>query len=327
MKKIVAFLLIATLILSCSCTKKDDEDAYLPSDEATNKESSDSSKADENNQNDSVDKEQNPQQNQKPEQEDKNEPIYDDSNANPASDFDYFKDNASGIVITKYKGTKNDVVIPNYIDGLPVASIALFCNETITSVVIPDTVKKIGVSAFENCDSLKEVVFGKGLIEIEFNAFKGCDSLKKVVLPPNLLKIGSRCFYECSSLEEVFINKNLTTWGESPFGFNKKLKAITFEDGIKQIGDDSFGGAFFNNPSLETVTIPSSVIAIESAAFSNCENLKSVYFEGDAPTSVGMYAFHKPAENNWEPVTLYYKPNAKGWNTTKLKDQYSLKAY
>jgi hypothetical protein len=78
----------------------------------------------------------------------------------------------AGVVITKYKGTKKDIIIPDKINGLPVIgfypfaffncgldhvtfpetidSIGGFMNNNLTSIVIPKSVKFIEPEAFAN---------------------------------------------------------------------------------------------------------------------------------------------------------------------------------
>ena len=89
---------------------------------------------------------------------------------NSASDFEYKIEN-DGVILTGYKGTRTDMVIPREIEGLPVIEIGESsfdsCHVTgkytnINSVVIPNTVKVIGDSAFSST-SLTKVVIPKSV--------------------------------------------------------------------------------------------------------------------------------------------------------------------
>ena len=53
-------------------------------------------------------------------------------------------------------------------------------NASVVSVVIPDTVRKIGANAFANCPNLKSVTVGNGVTEIGYNFIKNCPNLEKV---------------------------------------------------------------------------------------------------------------------------------------------------
>ena len=70
-------------------------------------------------------------------------------------------DPRNGVIITRYKGPDSgEVVIPKTIGGYEVKKISdgAFQNCTgITSIVIPDSVISIGVSAFSGCTSLAEI--------------------------------------------------------------------------------------------------------------------------------------------------------------------------
>ena len=83
-----------------------------------------------------------------------------EAKANPITDF-YFEANKTftEITIYRYDGKSPNVVIPSEIEGIPVTEINSFSsymNPTkITSVVIPDTVKKIGKEALRQCKELK----------------------------------------------------------------------------------------------------------------------------------------------------------------------------
>lgn len=84
----------------------------------------------------------------------------------PVEDFDYSR-SESGIVIEKYFGAAENVVIPSKIDGVPVV--------------------RIGFKAFDRCRNLLELRLPAGLTSINSRAFDGCDNLKTVYLPRTLL--------------------------------------------------------------------------------------------------------------------------------------------
>ena len=75
--------------------------------------------------------------------------------------------------------------------------------------------------------------------------------------------------------------------------------------------------------SLKEVTIPASVSKIEINPFLNCNSLKTVKFMGDAPTSAEGWPFGYPNKE----IIIYYNPETSGWDTTALKDDYTLVPY
>ena len=87
-------------------------------------------------------------------------------------------------VIKKSRGYEGDIVIPETVvcneRTYRVTSIGkeafAFCYP-LTSITIPDSVKKIGWKAFLYCDSLEEIIIGNCVKSIGWHAFDGCDSL------------------------------------------------------------------------------------------------------------------------------------------------------
>ena len=85
-----------------------------------------------------------------------------------------------------------------------------FSTLDIKSVVIPSSVKSIGMDAFLGCVSLSDLFLSEGLISIEDNAFCGCHSLTYLLLPEGLETIGFESFTLCSKLKSVSIPSSVT---------------------------------------------------------------------------------------------------------------------
>ena len=62
-----------------------------------------------------------------------------------------------------------------------------------------------GKGAFSGCSSLSKVVLPPNLIKIGLSAFKECTSLSEITLPPNLAEIGHSAFYGCTSLSVIVL--------------------------------------------------------------------------------------------------------------------------
>ena len=54
-----------------------------------------------------------------------------------------------------------------------------FC-DPLTSITIPDSIKRIGWKAFLDCESLEEIIIGNSVKGIGRHAFDGCDSLLSI---------------------------------------------------------------------------------------------------------------------------------------------------
>lgn len=119
-----------------------------------------------------------------------------------------------------------------------------FARERIKSVTIPDSVRKIGESAFNGRDGLKNIDFGKGVKEIGNRAFFGCAGLKSVTLPDGVKTIGANAFESCGNLEEITLGKGVKEIGEYAFSRCGKLTKITLPESLERLGDRTFYECF-----------------------------------------------------------------------------------
>lgn len=163
-------------------------------------------------------------------------------------DFGYYVINKNELMITEYKGTEKDVVIPETYNNYTVTTIGsfVFNDSDITSVTIPDTVT-----------------------EIQDYAFGSCKQLKSVKLSANLKKLGSDVFFFCSSLESIEIPASIEDLGIYTFTASG-LKSVTIPESetLTKIG----GYVFYQCPNLTEVNLPATIKEIDKRAFSDCSN-------------------------------------------------------
>lgn len=106
--------------------------------------------------------------------------------------------------VVSYSGKAQKVVIPSKVSSSPVTEIAGECFwqvRTMTSVSIPDSVEKIGHTAFNECTALKSITLPKKLASLGDAAFWYCTSLEKVVFRSSLKTLGENVFRGCSKVK------------------------------------------------------------------------------------------------------------------------------
>ena len=124
------------------------------------------------------------------------------------------------IIITAYKGSDVDVVVPSMIDGHEVTKIDNYVfndNTSITSVKLPDTVTEIGRSVFKGCTSLVNVYIPETVTNIAKYTFENCPMLESITLLEGMTRIEPFTFAECPSLKTVVIPDSITSIDSNAF--------------------------------------------------------------------------------------------------------------
>ena len=142
----------------------------------------------------------------------------------------------------------------------------LYCS-SLSEIVIPSSVTRIGDSAFDTCSSLSEIVIPSSVTSIGDSAFYGCYSLSEIVIPSSVTSIGDGAFSSCDSLSEIVIPSSITSIGKGVFSGCSSLSEIVIPSCVTSIGDSAFSGC----NSLSKIVIPSSVTSIGDSAFYKCK--------------------------------------------------------
>ena len=161
------------------------------------------------------------------------------------------------------------------------------CSGLNGSLVLPEGVKFIGMSAFQGCTSLDEVVLNENLQVIQAYAFEGCSSLtQEITLPRNFESLGRRAFANCSSLYgTVKFNRDFYMFmGTEGYGssagecFTNCSKIETVDMSDPDFLDEIPYGTFSGCTSLKTVLLPPMLDRIDNYAFSGCTSLDNIAF-------------------------------------------------
>ena len=166
------------------------------------------------------------------------------------------------------------------------SKIIAFRDKNTTSYVIPDSVTRIGGSAFANCSSLSRLVIPNSVTSIGESAFWHCFTLSSLVIPNSVTSVGKWAFEGCISLGSLVIPDGVTSIGDGAFRDCSSLTSLVIPDGVTSIGDN----AFRHCSSLRSIVIPDSVTSIGGYAFLDCKSLTSLVIP-DSVTSIGDNAF------------------------------------
>ena len=219
-----------------------------------------------------------------------------------------------------YVGNDTELVLPeNYNSEQYEIYQYAFYDNSITSIIIPDSVAIIGEYAFNDCSSLTSVVFGENiqLASIGDFAFSGCGILMRIVIPDSVTSIGESAFRGCSSLTCVVFGENsqLTSIGNSVFIHCSSLTSIEIPDSVTSIGDFVFQRC----SSLTNIEIPNSVTSIGKGAFSFCYKLVEVINKSSLSITAGS--------SNYGNVAYYAIEVHNGESKMVNKDGYLFYTY
>ncbi len=237
------------------------------------------------------------------------------------------------LMITSYKGSETEIEVPAAIgkakvtvigrNSFSASSEARNKNESrklIEKITVSEGIVEIGSEAFCECESLSELVLPSSIKKVGHDAFKGCSKLydkagrfvfnnvfwdfdyhlskgkklvvpdgvtrianyaiadlpfpypiiKQVVLPESLEEIGERSFSHCH-LNQVNIPAKVKVINDEAF-YSGGLSKLELSEGLEVIGVSAFSYNY-----IKELTLPKTVKTIGDGAFHGCEYLKDIY--------------------------------------------------
>ncbi len=224
----------------------------------------------------------------------------------------------SGTTLVKYKGSEENVAIP---EGITEIKNSAFYSSNVKSVKVPSSVTKIEeiglycskVESFEvdagnkYYKSIDGVVYskdGRTLVQfpngrsgyydmpnevenVKMSSISGCTKLTGLNLSSRLTRIIPHMFCG-TAFSTLEIPRSVTSIGNNAFEMCTALTSITIPGNVSTIEDNAFSCC----GSLRSVTISEGVVHMGSCAFFNCTMLSSVTLPSSLNT-IGAYAFQQ----------------------------------
>ena len=267
-----------------------------------------------------------------------------------------------GREIYQYDGDINEVsklIFPEKIDGKLVLSVSDFIprtddfNRTIKTIVLPNTLKRIGDDSFNSAHGLETINIPANVETIGIRAFTECYNLKNINVDPrnkyisqkNGVLYSNKTIFSGPNCTQADLSGSASEILDYAFYRNKNLCDVTFGDNIKTVGEGAFGDcnkitnlnlgkvetigdfAFKNAKSYDDLVIPATVKSIGVQAFDykeyNDDPDRSFFFKGNAPS---MYASDSKEYSFPKDAVLYYVEGTEGWDAA-VPQSYTLRKW
>lgn len=166
-----------------------------------------------------------------------------------------------------------------------------FEDTSIECLVIPATVKTLGLELFKGWNSSQKVVINYNNYEAKVSEedyttpFTGTDAVFEVSICNGVMEIGENAFNGMASLKEIAIPESVYTIKDNAFK-GTALKTLSMGENVVSIGD----GSFMDCTSLESVVFDSNLESIGNEAFANCSSIKGIKLP-DSVKTIGNGSF------------------------------------
>ena len=118
-------------------------------------------------------------------------------------------------------------------------------NDTLTSIVIPDSVTEFDWYAFDNCYNLTSVNIPNGVTTLPEGLFEYCDKLASITIPDSVTTVEDCVFMSCIGLTDITLGKKVTSVGANVFYGCEALSRVEFLSTTPPTLSES---AFYINP-------------------------------------------------------------------------------
>lgn len=199
---------------------------------------------------------------------------------------------ASGYVST-YRG---DVVIPAQVtrgfdtyNVTQIGNLAMFNNQSLYTLRLPEGIVAIGSQAFSHCYSLTSINIPASVNRIADYAFEYCEDLTAVSLPARLATVGDGVFQQCKGLRSIEVDPECVEFKSIDgvlYGNVTSSKGMTLlvypgshpgsqyimPDGVTSI--DTY--ALSVNSTMRSLTLGKDLADFDMLVFTECEALEEI---------------------------------------------------
>ena len=228
--------------------------------------------------------------------------------------------------------------VPDTVTSLCISSIRNCHN--LTKIILPDSLTTISSCAFMDCTNLPSITIPKNVQYICDSFSDGCHSMTEILVdtdssyyssvdgvlfnkdqtvlhayppakadtayavPDTVTEIQFNAFSDVRALVSITLPDSITTLNR-PFAYCRNLAEIQLPQNLQVLNGLAFGCT-----SLTRVDIPASVASLGDRVFYLCDKLTSIYFYGDAPSTLDT-TFSQTSPD----LTLYYISGKSGWTS------------
>ena len=161
-----------------------------------------------------------------------------------------------------------------------------FWQSAIESIILPDSMRTIGVRAFDGCSNLRISELPAGLSNVGESAFSGIISAPRDIILPSLTSLGNSAFTGVSGIQRIL-----------------DLGRITIIQGGGSLATNS--SPFRSCPDVEVFIVPSTVSSLGKGAISFLPSLTTLILKPSTPPTYGDNSIYSlPA------AAKFYVPSA-----------------
>jgi hypothetical protein len=176
---------------------------------------------------------------------------------------------------------------------------------SLSSITIPNSVKKIGVSAFSGCTSLSTVVLSENLTKVEGWTFQNCSKLASISIPAHVAIINWSAFLKCENLQKIIFEDSNQSLSVTSYPAGYGDEASRLHPTYLYLGREVNNGydGFMNPDCVETLAFGNTYTAW---GHPNPTKIKTIISKIEKPHSIQNFS-----NRTYIDVTLYVPKGTK----------------